>query len=73
MVLTKENSLKLYHYCTSIADALRPLLNNDDNFKRVEPEYWINSLTGFQAVIDSILSQPGLSLEVNESKEVING
>lgn len=64
MKLTKENTLKLYHYCVSIADALRPFLNTPNDFEKAESEYWIPKLTEFEAVIDSILSQPGISREV---------
>jgi hypothetical protein len=53
--LTKENTLKLYHYCTEIADALRPFLNRSNIYSQADPEYWIHKLTEFKAVIDSML------------------
>ena len=55
--LNRENTLKLYHYCTEIADALRVFLNTPGFYDNAEPEYWIPKLTEFKAVIDSILTK----------------
>jgi hypothetical protein len=71
MVLTKENSLQLYHYCTCIADAIRPFLNSNP-LPEADPIYWIPKLTEFEAIIDSILSQPGISNEIDEIRKVEN-
>lgn len=53
--LDRENTLKMYHYCTEIADALRPFLNTPDIYSQADPQYWIEKLTEFKTVIDSIL------------------
>lgn len=56
MNLTKENSLMLYHYCTSITDELRPLLNTPETIQNINKEYWVTSLTKFKRVIDDVLN-----------------
>jgi len=57
MEFNKENALKLYHYCTEIADALRPFLNTDQ-YDKAEPEYWIPKLSEFEKIISDILETP---------------
>lgn len=54
MELTKKQSLELYHYCTSVTDALRPMLNTPDT-PEVNTAYWIDTLTRFKKVIESML------------------
>lgn len=54
MNLTKKNSLHLYHYCTSIQDALRPYLNTPET-PVTNNLYWIDSLTRFKKVLNDIL------------------
>jgi len=55
MELTKKDALILYHYCTSITDALRPVLNTDDQSK-INNEYWSDTLFRFNNVITNILN-----------------
>jgi len=54
MILTKENTLHLYHYCVEIADALRPFLNIH-NYNDADPSFWIPKLTQFEKIISDIL------------------
>lgn len=56
MILTKKKSLELYHYCVSITDALRPILNTPEvKTLDFDNEYWIDSLTRFKKLLDDIL------------------
>lgn len=61
--LTYENSLKLYHYCVSIADAIRPFLNGV-SITEADPEYWQPKLIEFKQVLSDILHSPELPKEV---------
>jgi hypothetical protein len=54
MKLTQENSILLYHYCTEIADALRPILNTKQ-FDNVDENYWIEKLSEFKNILLQIL------------------
>jgi len=55
MELNKENSLHLYHYCSEITDALRPILNTPD--LPINNEYWFDTLLRFRTLIDGILGE----------------
>lgn len=54
MKFTEENSLKFFHYLTSLTDGMRPVLNTKD-FENINPEYWEKSLNEFQVIISDIL------------------
>jgi len=71
MELTKKNSLHLYHYCTSITDALRPYLNAPE-VGEIDKEYWVSSLTRFKKVIETILGDNSNSYQ-ELHKTILNG
>ena len=68
--LDRENTLKLYHYCTEIADALRPFLNTPDIYSQADPAFWLPKLTEFKEIIRGMLP-PDMKMEFSITPEFI--